>query len=127
MTAREGIEVTKDIVDNEVGYNLVQLLQAWEKCVTYNDEFLNKTAAPVNGVETYLTTLKLGSQTEQYSDGTVNAGDNQIADIRAQYAALKLLWKVANGQATVPNASDFFFNAPKLIGTNVVSTASAHT
>lgn len=89
-----GLPVTKDLIDQRVGSLLSQLDRCFRDLQAF-DTWVNRTDL---GIE------------------TIYADSEGLAQIKAATGAIGLLYTVSQGQGTVPNASDFWYDARHLIG-----------
>lgn len=96
-----GYPITKIGLDNTMGGLVVGLRDALNACVAFKAN-LDDTAILPDAV---LTSLGYGS--------------GEITTIRASFTDLKKLSDIARAAATQSPASDFWFNAKLLAGTNL--------
>lgn len=89
-----GLPVTKDLIDQRVGSLLSQLDRCFRDLQAF-DTWVKRTDLGLDAI---------------YGDA------DGLAKIKSSTGAMVLLGSVGQGQAAVPNASDFWFDARHLIG-----------
>lgn len=97
-----GYPVTKADLDNRMGSMIVNVREAFLKCVQFKDGWLDDAAL---GTDAFL--------------GTLGYTSPEIAIIRSAFTAMKNLSGIAKGTGTQASTNDFYFDAKKLIGLNV--------